>query len=585
VRTLTRLVCLVCLLGLIGPGRAAAAQTPLYDVDLRMPAAERSLLEDNLDLYRWRGNERMDEAQMRRLVRMTPDQIRSLLATEGFYSPQVAVRLERADKTWMVHLEVTPGEPVRVHRIDLEVTGPFDDGSSANRERLARMRSDWALSAGAVFRDADWEAAKRAALGGLLLDRYPAATIRDSRATVDPKAGTADLRLVLDSGPAFTLGRLQITGLKRYPRSIIERLNLIKPGDPYKQASLLELQSRLQNSPYFAGAEVHVATDPAHPLEVPVQVAVEENHARKLGFGIGMSTDSGPRGQVTYQDLNLLGRAWRLSGTAKVDTKEQSLDSKLQFPLTAQGYQDALTASLKRNDLNGEVTRSLALGATRTHIRGKNQLDWGLSYLRELQDVAGAPGSHSASLVLSRSLIRRDVDNLVFPSRGYLLKLEGDAAAHALLSDRSFLRSDAKAVWFHTLGQHGQLILRGELGAVLASGRDGIPSDLLFQTGGDQTVRGYAYQSIGVRQGDAIVGGRLLATASGEYVHWLTAQWGAAVFVDAGDAADRLADLSAKVGYGVGARWKSPIGPLNLDVAYGEANRQVRVHFAVGFGF
>lgn len=584
-KAVTNLLCVLFCVMFALPAQADDAQPPSYEVDLHVPEKERTLLEDNLDLYRWRSSERMDEAQLRRLVRLAPEQIRSLLATEGFYMPQVAAKLERSGQTWIVRLEVEPGTPVKVRRVELEVAGPFEDGSKANHERLAGMRADWGLATGSVFRNADWEAAKSAALRSLLVDRYPTATIGESQATVDPQSGTVDLRLVLDSGPAFTLGRLEVHGLKRYPESVIDRINTIKPGAPYKQSTLLELQSALQNSPYFAAANVQVATDPAHPLEVPVQVTVEENQSQKLGFGIGMSTDSGPRGQVTYKDLNLAGKAWRLSSTAKVDTKQQSLDNTLQFPLSAEGYQDSLSAGLKRADLNGEVTRTLSLGASRTRIRDKNEFNWGLSYLHELQDVDGAPSGHSSSLVLARSWTRRDVDNLIFPSRGYLLRLEGDAASHALLSDRSFLRGDLRAAWFRPLGQHGQLILRGRLGAIAASSRDGIPSDLLFKTGGDQTVRGYAYQSIGVRDGDAIVGGRFLIVGSMEYVHWLTANWGAAAFVDAGDAADRAADLSAKLGYGVGARWKSPIGPLNLDVAYGEATRQVRIHFAVGFGF
>lgn len=522
---------------------------------------------------------------MRRLAEQAPDQIRGLLETDGFYSPRIDVRLERTGRAWVVHLQVQPGAPVKVRRVDLAVAGPFDDGSAASRARLARMRAVWSLAVGAVFRSADWEAAKGDALRDLLVDRYPAATIRESQATVDPKAGTADLRLVLDSGPAFTFGPLEISGLKRYPASVVEHQNTIRPGDPYAQARLLELQSALQNSPYFAAANVHVETDPAHPLGVPVQVMVEENPARKVGFGIGASTDTGPRGQVTYQDLNLLGRAWRLSGAAKMNAKEQSLEGALQFPLAANGDQDGLTASLKRSDLNGEVTRTLNLGASRTRKSGRNEFAWGLNYLRDLQDVAGAPSSETKSLVLSRSWTRRAVDDLVSPGKGYLFRLEGDVAEHALLSDRTFLRGDTRAAWFHPLGRHGQLNLRGELGAIAANGRGGIPADLLFQTGGDQTVRGYAYQSLGVHYGGAIVGGRMLAVAGAEYVRWLSHDWGAAVFVDAGDAADRFSDLSAKVGYGVGARWKSPVGPLSLDVAYGEATGKFRLHFAVGYSF
>jgi translocation and assembly module TamA len=98
-------------------------------------------------------------------------------------------------------------------------------------------------------------------------------------------------------------------------------------------------------------------------------------------------------------------------------------------------------------------------------------------------------------------------------------------------------------------------------------------------------VRGYAYQSLGVSEGEAIVGGRYYALTSAEYTHWFAESWGVAAFVDAGDAADTPRDLSLAVGYGLGVRVRSPIGPFRLDVAYGERTEAFRIHFSVGLAF
>ncbi len=566
-------------------GLAAGPAAPRYEITLRVPEAQRPLLEKNLDLYRWRDSERMDENQLRRLVGQAPDQIREFLAGEGFYSPRVDVALAPEGAAWRVTLTVDPGEPVKVGQVDLRIAGALDDGSAASRARLDKLRADWPLREGARFRHADWESAKRSALRALLVEGYPAANIRASRATVDPDAKSVALALTLDSGPAFSFGTLEIQGLRRYPAKVIERINPLRPGEPYLQSRLLELQSRLQDSPYFASADVHMETDPAHPSLVPVQVTVEENRARSLGLGIGASTDTGPRAQVDYRDLNLLGKAWRLSGKLKVAQKEQSLGGELQLPPSRDAYQHSLTSEWTRTDVEGETTRALTLGAKRSRLRGKNETTYALHYYREQQDIAGARGDDRASLVPSWSWTRRDVDSLLYPRRGYLLNAQADAAHQAILSDRSFVRGYVKATWFHPLGARDQIILRGELGAVAAKSRDGIPSDFLFRAGGDQTVRGYAYQSLGVSDGDAIVGGRWLAVASAEYVHWLTPAWGAALFVDAGDAADQAGDLNPVVGYGLGARWKSPVGLLGLDLAHGQDTGETRLHFAVGFSF
>jgi translocation and assembly module TamA len=119
----------------------------------------------------------------------------------------------------------------------------------------------------------------------------------------------------------------------------------------------------------------------------------------------------------------------------------------------------------------------------------------------------------------------------------------------------------------------------------LADSREGVPQDFLFRSGGAQSVRGYDYQSLGVKEGNATVGGRYLATASAEYVRWFQPQWGAAAFVDAGDAADTRADYDLRVGYGVGARWRSPAGPLAIDLAWGHQERSLRLHFGVAVAF
>jgi translocation and assembly module TamA len=188
-------------------------------------------------------------------------------------------------------------------------------------------------------------------------------------------------------------------------------------------------------------------------------------------------------------------------------------------------------------------------------------------------------------LTANTSWTRRAVDNLLYPTHGYLLNFQLDGAHHALLSDQSFLRTYAKGVRYISLAEKDNLVLRAELGAVAAGSRFGIPSDFLFRTGGDQSVRGYKYQTLGVPEGDAIVGGRYLAVGSVEYIHWFKPKWGAALFYDRGDAADTTDTLRPVAGYGVGVRWRSPVGAVNLDVAYGEQTGEYRLHFTLGLVF
>ncbi len=556
-----------------------------YDIELQIPAAQRKMMEDHLDLYRWRGSERMDEAQLQRLVKLAPEQMREFLETEGYYTSRITAVLEGKKNRRVVKLGVALGEPVRVSAVGINVIGAFDDDTALNRARLASLKAGWGLRAGAVFRHSDWEAAKRLTLKALLLNDYPTASIAGSHAAVDPETHTVALQVTLDSGPVFTLGELEIHGLTRYPRSLIERMNPVKPGEPYSQARLLLLQSRLQDSPYFSAATVSVDTGTGQPTGVPIRVEVVEVQSRKLGFGIGMSTDTGARGLVEYSDLRVLDRALRLNSALKLDKKKQSLGADMQFPLDDNGYRDSINSLFERTDIAGEVTHKLVFGAKRAIAVGKTETVYGLNYSFERQNVTGAVGNVRNTLSPSYAWTLRNVDNVMNPFSGYLLNFQADAASRALLSDQDFLRGYGKGVYFYPLGRRDQLIVRGELGMVAARSRNGIASSFLFRTGGDQTVRGYAYQSLGVQQAGGIVGGRYLALASAEYVHWLMPEWGGAVFVDGGDAADTLATLKPVFGYGVGARWKSPIGPLNFDLAYGQQTQKLRLHFSLGFAF
>jgi translocation and assembly module TamA len=208
-----------------------------------------------------------------------------------------------------------------------------------------------------------------------------------------------------------------------------------------------------------------------------------------------------------------------------------------------------------------------------------------VNYIAEKQRVAGFRTEKRHAVTGNWAVTLRRTNHPLFPDEGYLLNLQLGGAPGIVVAETAFFRAYGKAVGYLKAGSRGVITLRGELGSVWAGEVTGVPSDYLFRTGGDSTVRGYSYQSLGVERGDAVVGGRALAVASAEYTHWVTPDWGAAVFYDAGNAAAKFSDIRLAQGYGLGARWRSPVGPLNLDLAYGERSGKVRLHFSVGIFF
>jgi translocation and assembly module TamA len=154
------------------------------------------------------------------------------------------------------------------------------------------------------------------------------------------------------------------------------------------------------------------------------------------------------------------------------------------------------------------------------------------------------------------------------------------------LTDQSFMRFYSRLQHFLPIGQRDLILLHGEGGAVFTKGsNDDVPASLLFRAGGTESIRGYSYQSIGNLQDGTVFPTKFLMTTGAEYQHWFNGQWGGALFYDVGTATDNWSDRVIYQGIGVGARWHSPVGPVNVDLAYGERVERVRLHLSLGVAF
>jgi translocation and assembly module TamA len=575
-----------------------------YTVRIDAPRALRELLENNLDLMRWRGNPRLDIEQLQRLVRQAPADAKTLLETEGYYSAKVSSGIDNASSaTPVARIIVEPGPPVTVGDVDIALRGFAAGDSKAAPVDAATIRNSWSLPVGSRFRTADWEGAKRGLLRQVTQTRFPRAQLLDTSATVDPDTHRAALKVELDSGPEVHFGALDIQGLKRYPASVITNLNQIRPGDLYNQAALQALQGRLQETGYFASVEVSVdmtaalneqvsdlnATGSAQPTAgsapstLPVLVRVTENKRKNVSTGVGYSTNTGARVQAEYDDLNVFGK--RMKSNLIYEQKRQTARVDFYWPTTASGYSDSIGGGYNREDVRDQITRTTSIAATRAWGSPTLERSLRIEALTEQVTIDNLFTTRAKALPVTYSITKRALDSLVQPTRGYVVNAQLGAAPLPILTDEPFVRAYGRFVNYRPLGPAGTLILRGEFGAVGSKNKLGVPTSFLFRAGGDQSVRGYGYQQLGVPVGSAITGARYLVTGSAEYDYWFKPPWGAAVFVDAGNAADNFSDLKPKVGYGVGARWRSPVGPIAVDVAYGQAVHKVRLHFSLGFTF
>jgi translocation and assembly module TamA len=564
-----------------------------YKVEVNAPLSVRSILTDHLDLVRYKNRTDLSDEQVRFMADTVGDQVKNLLATEGYFSPVTTVNTtEDNDEIASVTVSVEVGKRTEINKVDIRITGPI---TQENPERIATLQEEWTLPADEPFRQADWADAKSKLLTKLQTDRYAAAQIATSRASIDPDATTADLNVEYRSGPSFTLGPLEIHGLKRYPASIIHNVNPLQVGEIYTVPRLQALQRQIQNTAYFSNVIVSIDDNPEHADNTPVQVHVNEFQTQRTRLGVGYASDTGSQLESRYSHYNVFNRAWVFDAQAKVEQRRKYGSLQLAMPPDSKSYVNSISTSLDRTTLQGVDLRNFRVGLEKARAGELYDTAYSLNYyLDELSQDDGAtlpdatitaPGKHRA-LVLGFKWARRNVDNPIFPRKGDLITLETGVAAKGLLTDQTFGRVYARYKRYMPVFTRDIIIGRAEFGGVFTKGQASeVPASLLFRAGGSDSVRGYNYQSIGNRVGSTVYPTKYLMIGSLEYQHWFTEQWGSAVFYDVGTAANSTTDREFYQGVGAGARWRSPVGTLQFDLAYGLKNKAFRPHISLGIAF
>lgn len=593
----------------INAAAAPTARTP-FRIELIAPAPLDAWLLRHAELERLRTLPDLGDTELERLLLTAPADLRQLLASQGYFSPRITIERtgsidakDAKDSTGataapaLVRIEVEPGPLAQVADWQILLSGPVLDDPAAAEQRAA-LQEGWKLTEGRVFTQQDWDDAKQAALRALSRLRYPEARITHSLADIDPDRHQAHLRLELDSGPAYRFGPLQVQGSERYQPETIQRLVRlagVEPGLNYDERLLQAAQQRLLDSGDFESAFVRLDTS-ADPAAAPVQASVREAKQQKLVIGVGASTDSGARLSLEHLHRRVPGLDWRAATKLQLERDTRTLNGALDSPIDERGWRWNLAAQLQRQQDGPLVTSSQQLRAGRS--QGGRQLERQLyaQYDRaSTQDPALAvQDDAAASLSAHYGWTRRAFDDLYNPTRGQGLALELGAGL-TLAQRQPYLR--ARARWqayrpaFENSDRPSRWALRLEGGTVWSRDGDNVPATQRFLAGGEGSVRGYGLREIGVpRAQGGVDPGLLLTIASLEWQRpvWIDGRrsdWETALFVDAGAVANHSRALSPQVGIGVGLRYRSPVGPLQVDLAYGVERQALRLHMSVGFAF
>lgn len=527
----------------------------------------------------------IDRRWMARFVEQVPQQVTQAMQPFGYFNPTINTRLDETDGTHLLRVQVEPGEPVRVTKLRVEVTGP-----GTARGALIRLAENFPLHIGAPLDQAAYEKAKQELQSQALDLGYLDAEFSVHEIRIDVAALSAEINLELASGPRYYFGEARFQGAKNYPDAFLRRFLTFHPGDIFSYASLGQTQLQFLDADRFS--EIRLFPDRQNVVDarVPIDVVLTPSPSRRLQPGIGYGTDTGARMSLLYRDLNIFNRGHELELKANLAEDAQTAGAAyiLPDPQSLDSY-TALRLTFEREDVDTFVS---------SKITGEVERAWDLKkgrkfsvYLQVFQeDFTVGNEDNSLRMVLPGARFsHRHYRSLIRPKNGYSYSLEVRGGHQYLGSDTGLLQMLASGKILLALPGRFSLLARIDSGWTMQNEPlDEVPASLRFFAGGDQSVRGYAYQSLGPKDSDGdVVGGKYLLVGSLELERALGAKWGLAAFYDTGNAFDEPSQIKLAQGAGLGLRYYTPVGPVRLDVArqIGEDEPSYRIHLSIGYNW
>ncbi|HDZ37043.1 MAG TPA: outer membrane protein assembly factor [Marinobacter sp.] len=522
-------------------------------------------------------------SNLRRYASTASSQASKALRALGYYSPVVDWQVEEgeSEKPARLILNITPGDPVRINSRTVDIRGAAASDS--------RFTDDLPIhpAKGDVLNHGDYTNLKNTLRTRAQRRGYFDGQLATHTLEVDPKALEADIDLAFDSGDRYRLGEVTFEEGHWFETRLLHEFVTFEPGEPYHADEIAKLNSDLLGSGYFSGVDIDAVPGNAENGEIPVRVAVTRRDPRSIATGLGFSTDVGPRFRGTWREhwVNPMGH--KRGAETELSGLRQSLSTWYELPLDPPMTDSfRLTAGYQREDIENVKSELLTLGQQWQH-----QLDDGwlqvlsVRWEGERFNIGDDEKGTSTLLLPGVAYSKLHADSPLDPSRGYRLQIDVSGAHRAALSSVDILHVNALAKGLFTLAGKHRFLTRFQFGGVATNQFEDVPPSLRFFGGGDQSVRGYGYQTLSPENDNGVpVGGRYLLVGSVEYQYQFADKWRAATFIDHGNVVNNLLDPLA-TGVGVGIRWISPLGPLRLDIAKGlnpEFGGDWRLHFSMG---
>ncbi len=531
-----------------------------------------------LSIEQRKSHPQLNEAWIRRLHAKAGEEVKQALAPFGYYRVKVESSLTETEGGWTAAYRIDPGPSLPIGALDIAVSGAVAD-DPAFRDLLPPP----ALAVGSPFNHTQYEQWKNDVLR--LADElgYFEAVFTRHRVAVDLKGYQARIDLQFDSGPRYRFGHVTITGDSLLEETLVRRYIPFSAGEPYSAGKLLQLQEGLHGSHYFSRVDIKAERDAVTDLEVPITVNLKMNMRTRYELGLGYGTDTGIRGSIGMERRYVNPMGHHIKAGLELSQIKDSLSADYIIPMENPRTDRVVIHSQYSRDRTEDIdSAALLLGAGVERMKGRWYNSYFLNFQREKFKIGDQSGN--ARLLMPVLYWRRlDSSNVLNTVQGSRIGLELRGAREGIGSNTSVARLLLNGKYIHSLG-NGRLLFRGEAGTSWAPEFDNLPPSVRFFAGGDNSVRGYRFKSLGPEDGSGdVIGGKHLLVASAEYELRLGEKWRGAVFFDAGNA---FAEYRGEVeqGAGIGLRRRLPIGWLRVDVAQAltHEDQPWRLHITLG---
>ncbi|WP_373948947.1 autotransporter assembly complex family protein [Vibrio pomeroyi] len=557
-------------------GTLLSSTLAFADVSLEIKGLD-GALEDNVDAYLSAVPEEEYAVSLRFQSRVE-SMIKEALNALGYYQPTITFTHSEDDTELTV--TVDKGEPVVIYTSDIVLSGEAED----DPDFLALIAKS-NLSKGSILNHGNYDSLKSSIRNLGLAKGYFDGSYEVSKLEVAPELNRAYVRLHYNSGIRYHFGTTQVTG-SQIEDDRVQSLKPFEDGEPYSITKVGEYNQNLSNTDWFSSVFVEPdLSQLGEGREIPMKVSLAPQARNQIETGIGVSTDLGVKGTLKWKKPWVNAQGHSFNSSLSISKPEQTITAAYKIPLD-DVLNDYYQIKYGMKNLDNRDTKSLESNlALERYWRLDNgwQRTVFIRYLVENYEQ-GLQDDLAQFVLPGISFSRTRTRGGSMPMWGDKQTIMLEAGDDTLLSETKVVRFQGQTAWIRSIGNNHRGLTRLQFGGNFADEFEKLSPSLRFFAGGDNSIRGYGYESISPRdESDALTGAKFLATSSFEYQYRLVGNWWGAAFYDIGDAFNDKPDW--KRGTGVGVRWASPVGPVSLDFAWGldaKKGDEFQLHFSLG---